>query len=250
MLTISKHIESYTSKRKYIGRMTLKMIALTSMIIDHTGHAILEPYLDAHVYILLLYCILRSIGRIAFPLYGFMLAEGMNHTHNLKQYVCRLWIFAIVSEIPYDYMNGFDNYLSTQNVGFTLALAATAEYLSRHYPEGRYGIWLTAAAAAILCGADYGGLGIFMIFALTMKNEWIRIFAIGLILEQSFYNLYGLAFMNIVSTLICLSIIETVFHKYNPNTKMNRTVGSAFYGVYPVHMIIFGVIKNVIQRFI
>lgn len=244
MWTISGYMKNYKSKN--ISRMALKMIALISMIIDHIGHAILMPYVSTNASILVWYCVLRSIGRIAFPLYAFMLAEGMYYTQDLKKYVCRLWIFALVSELPYDYMNGFQHYLSAQNVGFTLALAATAEYLSRRYPKWKYGIWLITAELASLCGTDYGGIGILMIFALTMKNEWVRIFAIGVVIERAFYALYGLTLMNIASTLVCVFAIEIVLRKYNPTTRMNRMTRNIFYLGYPVHMAICGAIKNLL----
>ena len=233
-------------RKQGIGRIALKLIALISMIIDHIGHAILAPYVNANTAILVWYCIFRSIGRIAFPLYAFMLVEGMHHTHDLRKYVRRLWIFAIASELPYDYMNGFHHYLSIQNVGFTLALGATAEYFSRQFPKWKYGIWLIAAELATLCGTDYGGFGIFMIFALTMKNEWVRLFTIGVLMEQAFYVLYGLTWMNFASALACVFVIEVTLRKYNPDTKMSRMVGNVFYLGYPVHMVLCGAIKNLL----
>lgn len=151
-----------------------------------------------------------------------------------------------MSELPYDYMNGFRHYLSAQNVGFTLVLAATAEYLSGHYSKWKYEIWLITAELATLCGTDYGGLGIFMIFALTMKNEWVRIFAIGVVIEQAFYVLYGLTLMNVASTLACVFAIEFILRKYNPTTKMNWMTRNIFYLGYPVHMAICGGVKNLL----
>ena len=233
-------------RKQEIGRIALKLIALISMIIDHIGHAILAPYVNTNTSILVWYCVSRSIGRIAFPLYAFMLAEGIHHTHDLRKYACRLWIFAVASELPYDYMNGFHYYLSIQNVGFTLALGATAEYFSRQYPKWKYGIWLIAAELATLCGTDYGGFGIFVIFALTMKNEWVRLFAIGVIMEQAFYALYGLTWMNFASALACVFAVEAILRKYNPDTRMSRIARNVFYLGYPVHMVLCGAVKNLL----
>ena len=69
----------------------LKCIAVVTMVIDHIG-AILYPG-DL---------IFRYIGRIAFPIFCFLLVEGFFHTHDRIQYMIRLGIFAILSEIPYD----------------------------------------------------------------------------------------------------------------------------------------------------
>ncbi|MFA7532979.1 MAG: TraX family protein, partial [Tissierellaceae bacterium] len=87
----------------------LKLIALTSMIIDHYG-AIFHG--DVILY--------RIIGRLAFPIYAFLLVEGYFHTRNVKKYGLRLFIFALISEIPFDY--AFYGGLSFvhQNIFFTL----------------------------------------------------------------------------------------------------------------------------------
>lgn len=74
----------------------LKYIALFSMLLDHIA-VICQPTLPKIVYFLF-----RAIGRLSFPLFCFILVEGFFHTGNRKKYQQRLFIFALVSEIPYD----------------------------------------------------------------------------------------------------------------------------------------------------
>lgn len=71
----------------------LKIIALTCMIIDHIGATVLDGPS---------FSILRWIGRIAFPLYAFMIAEGCRYTRSREKYLLRLGLFALVSELPFD----------------------------------------------------------------------------------------------------------------------------------------------------
>ena len=74
-----------------LNGFVLKCIAMVCMLIDHTG-AVLFPQ----------YRILRIIGRIAFPIYCFLLVEGAMHTRDIRKYELRLLGFALVSEIPFD----------------------------------------------------------------------------------------------------------------------------------------------------
>src|SRR5690554_6284341 len=89
--------------------LILKILALTTMIIDHYG-AILQSNI----------LIYRIIGRLAFPIYCFLLVEGYFNTSNVKNYAKRLFIFALISEIPFDLVFygqiGFEH----QNIFFTL----------------------------------------------------------------------------------------------------------------------------------
>ena len=82
------------------------MIALVTMLIDHIG-AIFYPDMIA----------LRVIGRIAFPIYCFLLVQGFLHTSNLKKYMVRMGVFALLSEVPFDLARtGYWLDLGRQNV--------------------------------------------------------------------------------------------------------------------------------------
>ena len=75
----------------------IKLIAIVSMLIDHTG-AILQSYLTPELYELM-----RGIGRLAFPLFAFFIVEGFLHTRSVGKYLLRLSVFALISELPFDY---------------------------------------------------------------------------------------------------------------------------------------------------
>ena len=108
--------------KKGISGSTLKMIAIVTMVIDHIGAAVLArllmvnglgeldqtnadaimQWLSANGALYWTYTVMRMIGRVAFPIFCFLLVEGFLHTHDVKKYAMRLGLFALISEIPFD----------------------------------------------------------------------------------------------------------------------------------------------------
>lgn len=115
-----------------ISGSTLKLFAIITMLIDHTGATIIQailhrPDLAADPALRStwqsLYNLSRSIGRLAFPVFCFLLVEGFIHTRNVYKYAGRLFLFALISEIPFDLALKSGWYdPSKQNVYFTLLL--------------------------------------------------------------------------------------------------------------------------------
>lgn len=162
---------------------TLKWIAVISMLIDHTAEilinhntALTDP-IWAQIYVLM-----RGIGRIAFPIYAFLLVEGFLHTRDVKKYLARMLTFAVVSEIPFDlavFHTPF--YWGYQNVFFTLflGLLALAGESVVHQSSGMFagaGLWKQAfvlilcVGTAQLINCDYGAFGVFFIILLYMTR--------------------------------------------------------------------------------
>ena len=127
--------------KKGISGSTLKMIAIVTMLIDHIGAAVLArllmvnglgeldqtntdaimQWLSANGALYGTYTVMRMIGRVAFPIFCFLLVEGFLHTHDVKKYAMRLGLFALLSEIPFDL--AFSSKIlefNYQNVFFTL----------------------------------------------------------------------------------------------------------------------------------
>ena len=94
----------------------LKVIAVLSMVTDHCAYYLMEHGT-------LLYEVMRCFGRIAFPVFAFLIAEGFRHTRNQMKYFLQLLGFAVISELPWYLLNGVDG---THNVLFTLALGVMA----------------------------------------------------------------------------------------------------------------------------
>lgn len=115
---------------KLLTAFHLKVVALVTMIIDHIGAVFPFP--------LLADSLLRGIGRMAFPIYAFLIAEGCRYTRSREKYLLRLGLFALVSELPFDrtfYPRSLQlqgpgvHFLRVTNVFYTMFLAVACVHI-------------------------------------------------------------------------------------------------------------------------
>lgn len=137
------------SVQKPLTAFHLKLIALVTMIVDHIGAALpisrpLGP-------------LMRNIGRMAFPLYAFFVAEGCRHTRSRERYLLRLGLLALVSEIPFDlaFYNQRIDFLNATNIFYTLFLAVACIHIYETLRTQRRSLQLLGPAsfAVFLCMA-------------------------------------------------------------------------------------------------
>ena len=210
-----------------INTFTLKMIAIVSMLIDHMG-AILFPQ----------YIILRYIGRIAFPIYTYTLVEGFMHTRDIKKYMVRLGMFALLSEIPFDLaFRGSVIYIQKQNVFFTLFLGVLMLYLLL---KSRNRIQSAALVLAILLlseflRTDYSSMGLLMIlcFYVFRDNKVMKLLGVAAI------NVF---LMGRVQVFAIPALIFIALHNGEQGPKCKKF----FYGFYPVHLLALYLISVII----
>lgn len=156
-----------------ISSATLHIIAMLFMLLDHMW-ATITPGIDW----------MTCVGRMAFPIFAFMIVEGYFHTHSLKKYMIRMFAFAAISEVPFDYMyEGNPFYPYHQNVMWTF-LIALAGIWAMEAIKKKGKLWLTilVSAIVILIGfllgflfmVDYYGTGILMVFTfyLFRGRKW------------------------------------------------------------------------------
>lgn len=164
---------------KYTGS-DLKLIAIVTMLIDHIGITLLgKAYLLSNSdSMLMLYKSFRFIGRIAFPIFCFLLVEGFFHTHNKQKYFLRLFGFACISEVPFD-LALYQEVISfqSQNVLFTLCLGLLAIYKLEYFKGNIIKQLMSIIIFAALAHAfktDYEAFGIVFICILYIFHDQKR----------------------------------------------------------------------------
>ena len=205
----------------------LKIIAVLSMVTDHCAYYLLDGNTWA-------YEVMRCFGRVAFPVFAFLVAEGFAHARNRMRYFLSLLLFAVISEVPWYLLNGADG---THNVMFTLALGVAAlavfERLQKHGALAIAAILLVALSAEI-SGLDYGWHGIveILVFHLFRSKKYCQSTRLlQLAFAFPFMSHYG-----IIGALLACFIIFL----YNGTRGIihGKVAKYGFYAIYPVHLII------------
>lgn len=226
----------------------LKLIAVVTMLIDHIGYLIGAHYLfyrrEYYETWRLVYILLRGIGRIAFPVFCFMLAEGFIYTSDRRRYICRIGIFAAISELPYDWMQSGTWWdLQHQNVFFTLFLGLVMLQLMEMISEKssleikrllQMAVICAAGALAWVLRTDYSYWGIMLIaiFYLVRQN---RIYQCGLgFLWQMWCE--KLLFWKI--GLFCAFVLLLFYDGTRGRKNGRKWQQYFFYWFYPAHMLV------------
>ena len=148
----------------------LRLIALGLMLLDHVWALFMPGGYQWMTY----------LGRMAFPIFAFQIAEGYAHTSDFRRYALRLLAFSLVSEIPFNLMYASAAfYPFHQNVMFTLLLGLLAiQALDRAKRAGGVRLWLLAAVQvsgccllALVGFTDYGATGVLTVVAFYLFRK-------------------------------------------------------------------------------
>lgn len=246
---------SFRNKLCFINTFWLKLIAIITMTIDHFAVVFGLVYVkEKDVYRLSsnitydTYDLMRSIGRIAFPIFCFMIVEGYFHTRNVFKYGARLLIFAIISQIPFSLMLYGEPYIKGGhlNVYFTLflglAAVASLDYFYNKFRNEEIPgistlapgiiIAISSVCVAELLKTDYSAMGVLFILMFYLFRGHPLLLLCGL--SATIYTLsdpiefYGL-----------IALIPIFLH----NGKKGPGLKYFFYLYYPLHMLLFFVLK-------
>ena len=233
--------------------MSLHIMAMIFMLCDHLWGTII-PGNDW----------LTCIGRLTFPIYAFMIVEGYFHTKNLKKYVCRLLVFAILSEIPFNLALGSSAfYPFHQNVLWSFLISIGLIHLNEKAKKTQK-IWIRIVTGilTILLGTIIG--------IVTMVDYYNS----GILMVLVFYFFRGRKWWNYIGQFLCLWYINTevlggfgyeiqflgqtyFLHRQalalfalipiwlyrGKQGYHSKALQYTYYAFYPVHLLILGLIK-------
>jgi hypothetical protein len=168
----------FPEKARILSGSSLKLLALLSMLVDHLGICLrpllLHPLLLVFGRVLTPYWLMRAFGRLAFPIFCFLLTEGFRHTRSRGRHALNLLIFALLSEIPFNLFNTGQLLFPHQNVFFTLLLGYLGLWAMEALSDSRGKQLLSLLllfCASYFLKADYGWTGFCFILCLYLACE-------------------------------------------------------------------------------
>ncbi len=239
-----------------ISSATLHIIAMLFMLCDHLWATVI-PGNDW----------LTCIGRLAFPIFAFMVVEGCFHTKSLKKYVLRLLIFAVISEIPFNmmYSSGFI-FPFHQNVLWTFLIGIAAIHINE-LARKKDKLWLRilTAVATVVIGyllgiiafVDYNGAGVLTILAFYFfrgRKWWCYLGQAAALFCINFMLLSGLQYeISLFGSTVffpqqgfaLLALVPIWLYKGRQGYH-SKWFQYLCYGFYPLHMLILYVIRSFI----
>ncbi len=244
-----------------LSSKTIKWIAMITMAVDHTAVAIVETMIYSGTgafgeKLYLLYEIMRDVGRLAFPLFIWLLAEGFFRTHSRAKYLLGMAVFSVISEIPFDlalmispdrFSVMFDN--SHQNIYFTLTIGLLCMIISERilgkFEKPNPAFQALVAVLAAVCGGalaellntDYGAVGVAAIMAAyMMRRNGLKDLelpaAVGVLLFSSLTEGYAVADCFVV--------------RASNGSRGNIRHKWLYYVFYPAHLAVLALIKFLI----
>jgi len=240
--------------KRGLNGFQLKIIACIIMVIDHAGVVFFPDKI-----------IFRVIGRLAFPIFAFFIAEGFCHTRSVQKYLKRLGLCAVLFQIP-DWFSRIYSIITNVpefgvrykfNIFATLFFGLLAiVYFDRLKNENIRLSWFAAIAIALIAeiaGADYGAYGVLyiLVFYLTRGNR--RNMLTGVMALHAAYILWDIALSLIRTGTVFISNSLQLFSVLAVplialyNHERGRNAKYVFYVFYPVHLVVLYIIDMIIK---
>lgn len=241
-----------------LSAATLHILAMAFMLMDHLW-ATLLPAQEW----------LTCVGRIAFPIFAFMAVEGYFHTHNLKKYLLRMLIFAVISEVPFDLMYGGTWFYPVhQNVIWTLMMGLAGIHLMETVRKKKSTfVYILVSAIVVILGGllgtlsmvDYYGIGVLTVFIFyffrgrkwwcllgqMLALYWVNVELLGGLMYP--IRLFGMEFELCQQGLALLALLPIWLYRGRQGYH-SKPFQYFCYAFYPIHMLVIVLVLNFINR--
>lgn len=246
----------FTERQKFeLTSFHLHIFAMAAMLFDHLWATVI-PGSDW----------LTCIGRLAFPIFAFLTAEGFFKTKNLKKYAARLFVFALISEIPFNLMIGSRLFYPVhQNVLWTFLIGIGLMKINEQVKDKKTVLRLLTALGTVILGlvlgiisfVDYNAAGVLtvLVFYFFHEKKWWNLIAqiiclwyINTEMISGFYyplNIFG-AEIELLRQSFALFALVPIWLYGGKQGFYNKAVKAAYYWFYPVHMLILCMIREII----
>lgn len=228
---------------------TLKLIAIIAMTADHLTSVIFPGY-PKDMEILLLH----TIGRLTMPIMCFFIAEGYHYTHDLKKYITRLFILAVISHFAYNFAFGipfipFQTTVFNQtSIIWSLAWGLVALAVSEsHHPKLRP--WIKTAILMVIAiisfCSDWSSIAVLVIVANGQNRGDFKKQMMNMLWYVSLYSCVYFLFIDRVYGLLQMTVALSIplLSMYNGQRGEWKGMKWLFYAYYPLHLIICGLIR-------
>lgn len=216
-----------------MSSFVIKIIACVTMILDHIKYSgtIFENFFTEY------------LGRLSFPLFAFLIVEGYTHTSNLKKYYKRLFIFGLISQVPFMFFRTLVGEWKMLNIMFTLLFGLicinTYDKIKKKY------ISIPIVIAIIFLGqilkVDYEWFGVATVFIMYLlrNNKKLLPLVYGIIIFIYYYSIVGSEYILLTrNVLLMLFTWSSTFIINMYNGEKGKSIKYFFYWFYPVHMLI------------
>ncbi len=191
----------------------IKWLAVLLMVVDHVGYFLFPDQI-----------ILRMIGRLSFPLFAFLIANGYQYTRDKKKYLLRLFIFANIIQLPSLFMSLPFNIFYTLSFGLVCIMI----YESKNSDVQKIIGIIAMILIAYVVKADYGVYGVILILLVHIFKENYKLMSLSILALSMAY--YGFNHIQLIAAL-------TPGIMYFYNNQKGKNMKYFFYLFYPVHMV-------------
>ncbi len=231
------------SRSGFLSSNALKLIAVLTMITDHAAVA----FFDSDP-------LMRAVGRLAFPIFAFLIAEGARRTSSPVKYCFRLFLFALISEIPFDLaFHGAVLEFSAQNVYFTLLLGLISSLILRFLQKHNLSVLAVVSTpalslAAAFIGSDYGAMGVVVItlmyvFSESAPSSRLAGYALTGALTSVVYEFPAQLYFIPNQLFAAAACIPMFFYNGKRGRRVNKY---AFYLIYPLHLLVIALLEKIL----